>query len=201
MRSDEDKINLRKLVQKDRHTVERWFNKYCDPLYTFIYYRVDRDGELAAELLQETFAAALERIHKYKPEKGPMFTWLAWQSRTCITKAFKVRKRHLSYDVNPDMLAAIEHIETEALPDKILEKKETAELVQLTLSNLPDDYQLVLREFYYNRKPIKVIAAAHGRTENAIKVSLHRARKAFKEAFLKLTDSFQNPSAADGRIL
>lgn len=200
MRSSEDKINLRKLVQKDRPTVEQWFNEFCDPLYTFIYYRVDRDGELAADLLQETFATALDKIHKYKPEKGPMFTWLAWQSRTCITKAFKIRKRHLSYDVNPGMLAAIENIETEALPDKILQKKETAELVQLTLSNMPADYQLVLREFYYNRKPIKVIAAAQGRTENAVKVLLHRARNAFKEAFVKLTDSFQNPSTTEGGI-
>jgi len=50
-------------------------------------------------------------------------------------------------------LRAFEQIATEPLPDELIEKAETAELVQMTLANIPANYKYVLKEYYYRLKP------------------------------------------------
>jgi RNA polymerase sigma factor (sigma-70 family) len=43
----------------------RWVNNYADHLYTFAVFRVN-DEELAQDLVQETFLAALQRVEKFE---------------------------------------------------------------------------------------------------------------------------------------
>ena len=190
-----DKRDLRKLLGGDVKAIERWFRIYSDTLYTFIYYRVDKDVELAADIVQETFIEAIRRIEQYDPNKGSMFAWLTCLSKNYINKALRIRGRHLSYEqvwqrVDAVLLQSFEKIATEPLPDEIIQLKETAELVQMTLANIPANYREVLKEYYYQKKALKEIADCQGVSKGAAKALLHRARMAFKKAFLTLGESF-----------
>ncbi|MHC4758702.1 MAG: RNA polymerase sigma factor, partial [Planctomycetota bacterium] len=95
---------------------------------------------------------------------------------------------------------AYELIATEPLPDEILEREETAELVRMTLTNIPGNYKVVLTEHYYQQKALREIAVSMGVSEGAVKVMLHRARGAFKAAFLRLSKSLDNPEISIGGL-
>jgi RNA polymerase sigma-70 factor (ECF subfamily) len=97
-------------------------------------------------------------------------------------------------------LQAYEQIATEPLPDEILEREETVELVRMTLANIPGNYKVVLTEHYYHQKGLREIAVSMGVSEGAIKVMLHRAREAFKAAFVRLLKSFDNPEISTGGL-
>ncbi len=183
--------------------IERWFKCYADSLYTFIYYRAAMDADCAAELVQETFLAALRQIDRYDPQKGSMFVWLTWLSKNHITRALRAKGRQIPYeqvwrDIDAGLLQAFQKIATEPLPDEILQRQETAQLVQMTLVNIPANYKAVLRARYYHKKSVEQIANCLGISEGAVRTLLHRARKAFAEAFVRLDRSFNGSWPLEG---
>jgi RNA polymerase sigma-70 factor (ECF subfamily) len=70
----------------------------------------------------------------------------------------------------------------------------------MTLANIPGNYKLVLKEHYYQQKALREIAVSMGVSEGAAKAMLHRARKAFKAAFLRLLKSFDDPEISTGGV-
>jgi len=187
---------IRQLRDRRPQAVERWFLEHADAIYTFVFYRVGRNEDLATEVVQETFLAALERIGDYDQERGPMLPWLTYAARNCIRKALRQRGRLKSLGdrweaIDRKLLAAYGALAISPLPDELLEREETAELVQMALSNLPDNYRSALRQHYCLQRPLSEIADGLGVTEGAVKSLLHRARLAFKAAFETIAGSFE----------
>ena len=198
-----DQSDLKRLLIKDTEAVKKWFHTYSDALYTFVYYRVGEDSNIAADVVQETFVQALRKITNYDSRRGSMLVWLTYLCKNNIKKALRAKHRHISYEqvwqeIDQCLLQAYELIATEPLSDEILEREETAELVRMTLANIPGNYKAVLTEHYYQQKALREIAASMGVSEGAVKVMLHRARDAFKAAFLRLLKSFDNPQILKG---
>ena len=200
-----DQSDISRLRARDAEAVKKWFHAYSDTLYTFVYYRAGRDPDIAAEVVQETFVQALRKIADYDSQRGSMLVWLTYLCKNHIKKALRAKYRHISYEqvwqeIDRCLLRAYELIATEPLPDEILEKKETAELVRMTLANIPGNYKVVLTEHYYEQKALREIAVSMDVSEGAVKVMLHRARKAFKVAFLRVLKSFDNPEISTGGL-
>ena len=200
-----DQSDIAGLLARDAEAVNKWFHAYCDTLYTFVYYRVGKDSDVAGDVVQETFLQALRKIADYDPQRSSMLVWLTFLSKNNIKKALRAKRRHISYDqgwqeIDRHLLRAYELIATEPLPDEILEREETAELVRMTLANIPGNYKAVLVERYYQQKALKEIAVSLGVSEGAVRVMLHRARNAFKAAFLRLMRSLDNPEISRGGL-
>jgi len=68
--------DIEMLRTKQPIAIEHWFLKYADDLYTFIFYRIGKNHELAADLVEDTFMSALRNIERYDPIRGTMLTWL-----------------------------------------------------------------------------------------------------------------------------
>jgi RNA polymerase sigma-70 factor (ECF subfamily) len=190
----ETTIDFGRLRQRDEAEVDRWFEAFADPVYAFIYYRVGRDGDLAGDVSQETFVAALERIERFDPGRGEMFPWLTHIARNCIRKALRRRGREGATadfweTLDRRLLRATTDLGAGTLPVELLERKETAALVRLALSNLPLRYQLALRRRYFEELSIHQMAGLEGDSEGAVKVLLHRARSAFRTAFETISAS------------
>jgi RNA polymerase sigma factor (sigma-70 family) len=198
------KRELRLLQRGDRDTIERWFDAYSDTLYTFIFYRVGKSHSKAVDVVQETLLTALRQIEQYDPEHGSMFVWLAQLSEDHIKKSMGSESRQVPLKkmwakIEESLLNAYRKIGTEPLPDELIERQETAELVQTTLANIPADYRDVLKEYYYGLKPLKEIADSAEASEADIEATLYSARKVFKVAFLKLCSGFDDAEIAGGR--
>jgi len=198
------KKELKLLQRGDRDTIERWFNAYADALYTFVFYRVNKDHNKAVEIVQETMLTAIHRIEQHTSEHGSMFDWLVQLSEDLLNKAEGSETpqgplKTIWAKIEDDLLSAYRKIATEPLPDEVIERQETAELVQTTLANIPADYRDVLKEYYYGLTPLKEIADSAGVNEADIEATLYSARKVFKEAFLKLCRGFDDTEIAGGR--
>jgi len=193
-------------MDKDRKMIEKWFLTYADSVYAFIYERTGRNKQTAKDVLQETFLEAIKNISSYQPSRGNVLTWLIMLSRNQIKKAITQQNRfsnHIDNNQtgNDGLYFAVEKISYAPLPDEILQKRETAELVQLTLASIPEKYRAVLVQFYYERKMIKQIAEDTGKSQIIIKITLHRARKAFKKALLKNSKSLYGVPASERGVL
>jgi len=179
--------------------IERWFETYVDSLYAFVFHRVGRDPELAADVVQETFLTALRKIRTYDPKRGDMLPWLTFIARNAIRKTLRQEARYapgeLGDQVDGRALAGLRKLDVAPLPDDVLERKETAELVQLALTLLSSGYRQLLEQRYHHQRSIAEIARAQGATAGAVKTRLHRARLAFKTAFESVLQSLEERHA------
>ena len=89
-----------------------------------------------------------------------------------------------------DQLRAIFHrLESEPLTDDVLEREETREMVNTTMSQLPSHYREALEAKYVHRQSIREIATQSATSDKAIESLLTRARQAFRKTFLALAQS------------
>ena len=190
----ESSVHFDRLRRRDKEEVDRWFDSFADPVYGFIFYRVGRDADLAGDVAQETFVIALQTIDRFDPSRGEMFPWLTHIARNCIRKALRRRGRDSAL---PDFWETVDRRLTngmtdlglDILPEELLERKETAELVRMALTNLPFRYQVALRRRYFEEISLHDMAVLEGSSEGAMKVLLHRARQAFRTAFETVSGS------------
>jgi RNA polymerase sigma-70 factor (ECF subfamily) len=200
LENDTTDLELHQLRRRQAAATERWFLRYADPVYTFVYYRVGRDPDLATELVQETFLTALRKIDQFDPGRGSMLTWLTLLSKNCVRAALRQRGRYKTHAelwdrIDERLVAAFRQIDQSPLPDQALEQQETVELVQMALANLPDGYREALKQHYCEQRSLQQIASSRGTTEGAIKSLLHRARLAFKAAVRTLSESLHEDSS------
>jgi len=195
MRKQSVEIDIKLLKAGEPKTVENWFLKFADAVYGFVLYRVGKDSDLATEVVQETFLTALKRIEQYDLKRGTMHSWLTFISKNCIKKALREKGKYKEYTeiwdrLDKRLLAVYERLATEPLPPEVLERKETSELVHMTLSSIPGNYKEVLRKHYFCGKSLREISELLQINEAAAKALLYRARLAFKTTFLSLAAAF-----------
>lgn len=187
-------INIRLLKNRDKDTIKQWFNEFADRLHTIVYYRIGRDSDLAADIVQQTFTIALLKIKEYQPARGDMLVWLISLSRNITRKMLKEKNRQLSFEpnlhsMNGRLFQLCSAIDSHPLPADIIEQAELVDLVRKTLATLPERYRKVLRQYYYEQNPIKKIAELEHLSQPALRILLYRARKAFKKHLLKSAKS------------
>ena len=185
-----DRNELEKLSRREPAAIEQWFRRYADAVFTFVYYKVGRDSDLASDIVQDTFLEGITKMAQYDPKKASMYIWLLLISRNHIKKALRAKKRGFSNSyahlLDAKSLNHSRNVSSELIPEEILHTQEMAELVQITLGGIPAGYREVLRLHYYDGDSIKKIADFRQITEGAAKVLLHRARKSFEKIFTKL---------------
>jgi RNA polymerase sigma-70 factor (ECF subfamily) len=199
-----DGTDIKKLRAGNQEAVRQWFERYADPLYTLVYYRVSRDADTAQDIVQETFLKALEKIKDYDARRGSMFAWLSYLSKNCIKKTLRDRNRSASHQADDSrldrrLLEAYLQMESQPLPPDVLERAETAELVRVALGTIPQHYASVLRRRYYEKAAVEQISESEGMNAGAVRALLHRARIAFKEAFLSLANSAARTAHKKGK--
>ena len=193
-----DVTDIAKLRAGDKHALRRWFERYADPLYTLVYYRLGGDAGMADDVVQETFLTALKKIEDYEPGRGAMFAWLSYLSKNCIKKTLREKSRSAPYQLDnagldARLADAYLQIDKQLLPQDILERAETADLVRIALGSIAPHYATVLRQRYYEKATVEQISQSQGMNAGAVRTLLHRARAAFKQAFLQLAKSAAEP--------
>lgn len=198
-------LDLHGVVQRRADAVESWFNTFADAVYTFIYYRIGKDPELAADITQDTFVTALSKIAEYQQERGEMLPWLTYIARNNIRKTMRRQARYTTAGdlwerIDQRLITAFSALAEEPLPDELLQRQETAELVRMALSNLPGRYQRALEQRYYQQRSLKDIAETESLTEGAVKSLLHRARGAFQAAFTTIAKTISETRSVEGEL-
>jgi RNA polymerase sigma-70 factor, ECF subfamily len=163
------------------------------PLYRFCLYRVGRNHHLCEEVVQETLLRALRDLRQYDPGRAAnnIFPWLTGLARNEIHRALGREKPALSLEalwarMDKELLAFYARLDSEPFPDELLQREETRELVNATMSQLPPHYREALEAKYVSGRSVRDLACSWRVSEKAVESQLTRARKAFRATFLAL---------------
>lgn len=144
---------------------------------------------LAEELTQKTVFDAIRGRTGFDPSRGLPRQWLFAIASNNL--ALEMRQRHTRPHPDSDLLHYLEALDTQPLPDAILEHKETALLVQKALLQLDPKEQAVLKAKYLDDLSARDIARRLNLTEKAVHSLLYRARAALRNKLIQLAPHFK----------
>ena len=145
------------------------------------------DNDAVQDLVQDTFLKAFNRLDQLD-DPTKYHAWIKQIARNTALDYLKKSKAILFSELYDDDSIPIE-IEDEDLshlPDVALDKQESARLLREILDSLPQMQRTVLSLHYIQDIPVKEIAAILGRSENTIKVQLHKGRQNLEQKIREL---------------
>jgi RNA polymerase sigma-70 factor, ECF subfamily len=183
LRGDDDRPDaqvvaaLAQQARKDPTLFTPLYKRYRDPIYWYLRTRVVRDED-AADLTQQVFLQALERLHQYQVRKGSFAAWLFAIARHAATNSHR-RPRLVAWDFLPPALQATERDTTEA---EVLKRERVARIIQL-VESLPVAKRELLVLRFVSGLTIPDIAAVFGKSPEATRKELRRTLHTLKERY------------------
>lgn len=159
----------------DEHAWRVLFARHADAAYRYAYVRTGRRRERAEEAVQEAWMIAVRRLSDFDPARGPFGAWL----QGILTRVLANEHRRW---------ARRDQREVELMDHALPGSPAIDDRLSLAFTELPADYQDVIRAKYLQGESMNEIAGRWNRTPKAIESLLGRARAALREAYLKLGD-------------
>ena len=187
-----DQKLVKRLLKGDQQSFDAFFSSYFPRLFRFALTRTDGDEAFAEEIVQSALCKAMQKLDTYKG-KAALFTWLC---TFCRYELSNHRRKHGRTQLvpefredDPGIRAALESLSLSAAhdPDAACYRDEVGRLVQVTLDHLPSIYSDALEWKYVHGLSVKEIAERLQRGSKATESILTRARQAFKEGFVALS--------------
>ncbi|MEM7455999.1 MAG: sigma-70 family RNA polymerase sigma factor [Planctomycetota bacterium] len=175
------------------------FKEFAPQVWRFVSRRVD--GPIASaiqDIVQETMLAAARSAHGFDPARGSIWSWLRGIARNQIAMAYRKQAGHDILKRAADELAQSggrlsRWLDgSDDLPEDLLQRKETAELVRSVLRRLPEEYSELLTAKYLDDKSTQQIAGETKASIASVNSKLARARQAFRDSF-----QYQNEQTTD----
>ena len=178
------KIAWEQLIERaNRNDQDAFYDLYqnsYDPVYRTVKSMV-RDDDAALDIVQDAFVKGFASLSTLEnPEQ-----FLPWMRRIATNKAkdwFK-QKHKITFSQladedgdEPDF----EDERTENLPEVVIDRNETARLIEEILRTLPDEQRMVIGMFYYENLSVAEIAETLGISEGTVKSRLNYGKKKIK---------------------
>ena len=182
MKAAESRENIERqlasrLTQGDPAAVVELVERYTDDVYRFVYHQVGGLVQDAEDVVQETFVAALNAIHRFRGD-SKLRTWLF------SIAAHKVADLHRRVGRGPENVS----LDMDTLlqvegpnPEHEVENLETRQRVYQALSRLPSHYSTALVLKYVEDMRVREICEVMKRSEKSVESILVRARRLLSE--------------------
>lgn len=175
------------LTQKNEVIIS-WVNQYSTDLFRWAKTRTS-NIEVAEDLVQETFVAALSGIDKFEGRSNPR-TWLLGILSNKINDFHRQNYLKKSGDSSAEssvilrtMFDENEHWREQEAPkswnhddNNILDDEEFTETLESCLKKLPADWRSILQLKYLNEKKGEIICQEMGITQTNFWQIVHRAK-------------------------
>ena len=147
-----------------------------------ISFAVLRDYHLAEDGAQETFMKAFAGLASLKKRSKFSF-WLYRLAYNNAVNRFRLTKRGRMYIKDKDNGSALEElaVSKDSGGAQAAEARSTADVVNETISKLPEMYRLPVMLFYKQELSVREISKVLGLPVGTVKVRLLRARNILKE--------------------
>jgi RNA polymerase sigma-70 factor (ECF subfamily) len=179
---EQDADMLRRLHGGDRTAMAELYDRYFDRLYSLVFNQVDRNRDIAEDIVQETFLAALKSAKGFKG-RSSAYTWLCSIAYHKVADHYRrqsrERKRMVS-GIDVDTVDDTENPGRQPQPDSLIESAETRQVVNEALAKLPWDYRQVLIFKYVEEMSVLEIGQIMDRSPKSIEGLLTRSRKALQ---------------------
>ncbi len=179
---ERDAEMLERLRDGDNTAMAELYDRYFDRVYSLVFNQVDRNKEIAEDIVQETFLAALKSAKTFKG-RSSAYTWLCSIAYHKVADHYRrqsrERKRMVS-GIDVDTVDDEENPGRQPQPDSLIESAETRQVVNEALSRLPWDYRQVLILKYVEEMSVQEISQVMDRSPKSIEGLLTRSRKALQ---------------------
>ena len=179
---EQDADMLKRLHDGDRTAMGELYDRYFDRVYSLVFNQVDRNRDVAEDIVQETFLAALKSAKSFKG-RSSAYTWLCSIAYHKVADHYRrqsrERKRMVS-GVDVDTIDVSDNPGRQPQPDSLIESAETRQVVNEALAKLPWDYRQVLILKYVEELSVQEISQIMDRSPKSIEGLLTRSRKALQ---------------------
>ena len=153
------------------------FDVYNKEVFNYVYYKVFCNKELAEDLTQEVFIKIIKYNTTYDPSKSSLRTWIYIIARNTLIDYFRKNDKNIKFSVEIDETAELSSpVDMErAVFDKI-----SYEALMSSIKNLKDFYRELIILKYVNCLNNEEIALIYNKSNNSIKVAIHRATEKLK---------------------
>jgi RNA polymerase sigma-70 factor, ECF subfamily len=205
MTSDHEQL-ARGLAAGSTAAWHQLYDAFAEAIWRCVARRVGPHGAEVADIVQETFLAAARAARSFDPARGTLWAWLSGIARRQTALHFRRKQtRPESQGTRADNQGGwgphngprqLDFVDVgTAEPPDLLALAETARSVRQILGELPVDYETLLVGKYMDGLSLEDLAAAEGASIDAVSSKLARARRAFREAYERLTRSASEETA------
>jgi len=174
---------VQRVAEGDEAAAEVLYQTYAAAVFRFVYCRVGEHYEEAEEITQDTFLSALSLAPTYDGS-CPVFTWLCGIAQVRLADYYRRQSRakrippEKMVSLDPETLQALQELSPD-LPslEDVIQRLDTARLVDVMMGPLTEDEREVLQLRYAEEFTVREIAALMHRSEKAIESLLMRAKK------------------------
>ena len=161
-------------MKKPKKTFKKTYDQYIKKIFRFVFLRVNSE-QVAQDLSSETFLRFWQTLNSGTEIQNPK-AFIYQVARNLVIDHYREK--------NQAQFISIEEIEISD-PKANLEKDiylaSDISQVQKVLPELKEEYQSVLVWYYLDELSISEIAGILGKTENAVRVAIHRALNSLRE--------------------
>jgi len=192
MAENDDLALIRAYLDGDAGAFDKLFTRYNQRIRS-VCTRYVGDGPVAEDLVQDTFYNVLRSLERV--DTG--FNFSAWIHRIAVNLCHdELRRRsraqqHVAAggDEVEEAVLRLADKDRQGHPEAALEMAHLRQLVWDVSKRLPERQRMVLTLRELQGLSYAAIARVMGISESAVETLLHRARKRFKEVFLRMDDS------------
>jgi RNA polymerase sigma-70 factor (ECF subfamily) len=169
---DDDRKTVDAIRSGDAAAFQELYERHCRRVHSFALRRLG-DRVEAEDVVQEVFTAVYTGLERYEG-KSDLVVWIYGITRNILNNRLRRRGgvRLLSLDDLPPESAPL----TEG-PGSQAEARQTLVRLSAAIDQLPAEQRRILELRHGRRMAIRKIAEVTGRSEDAIKSSLYRARR------------------------
>lgn len=166
------------LVAKgDQNAIEELYRLTYNSVYKAAKVLI-QDEDTVLDVVQDSYVKAFQSLDQLDSPEN----FRAWVKRIATNKAkdyLKKKKPILFTDMAGEDGEEIDFRDEclDHCPEEVLDRKETARLMQEILDTLSEDQRLVIGMFYYEEMSVREIAQTLGCSENTVKSRLNYGRK------------------------
>jgi RNA polymerase sigma-70 factor (ECF subfamily) len=165
------------LQKRDRAAWDEFYEEHVHDLYGFVFRLVRGDPQIAADVFQDVWLAALRHIEQFDPDRGELRSWLFGIARRRVALHWRQEASRNSALETAGTEIAVDYGEAAVAPDDVLEHLEQAAIVQASLLALPPERRQVLLDKYVGDLSVAQIATRSGKSPKAVESLLSRARE------------------------
>lgn len=184
-----DKEKLTALVNRaktgDQQAME-YLLRYAHTTVSYQCRKFLKNEQDAEDMTQEVLLTVYEKLDRLEQPGA----FIPWVNRIAATRCINaINRAHPEYQFAEDeeghsVLDNLEEMDAQRVPDKALDNKETARMIEEIIDSLPAPQRICTYLFYYDQLSVKEIARITKVSENTVKSRLNYARKAIKEDVL-----------------
>jgi RNA polymerase sigma-70 factor (ECF subfamily) len=184
--SDSDQQLVDAIKQGDTSAFDELYQSFFQRIYNFSARRLGDPAE-AEDITQDVFTAVFTCIDRFEG-KSDLIVWVYGITRNILNNRLRRRGgvRLVSLDDIPEEAAPLD-----LSPESREEAREVLERVQEAIEALPREQRRILELRHTQRLAVRRIAEIVNRSEDAVKSSLYRTRRALSA---QLPDASTSPS-------